>query len=114
MIEEKPVQCFVAGPRIVGKAQRLLKPRAVAGLDVLVRGQDRALNLVEPALIVKERDRRAAAVLARDAELAAEMLIDAMRDVDFHVAVMLQLIDCELDDCGLAETRPREIGNRGS
>src|SRR5258705_2540811 len=112
MIEAKAVQDFVAGPRVIGKAQRLLEPRAVAGLDVFIGGEDRALNLVEPALIVKERNGRVAAVLARDAELTAEVPVDAMRDVDLHLAVTLQLLDRELHDRGLAKVRPREIGDR--
>ena len=59
----------------------MLKANGV-GRRIGAGGKRHALDLIEPLLIVEQRNRRMAAVLASDAQLAAVNPADAMGDED--------------------------------
>src|SRR5258708_137731 len=92
---------------VVGEDERLLEPDGVGGG---IAGRQRlALDLVEPAFVIEHRDRGAAAVLAQDAQLAAEHPADASRDVDLDLAALGQRLDRVVDHRAFLEASARQV-----
>ena len=56
--------------RIIGEAQRLLKPYRLARRRIGVCRKNGSLNLIEATLVIEQSHARPAAILAEEAELA--------------------------------------------
>src|SRR5205814_3375003 len=80
-----PDRIFGAVRAAVGEGQRLLK---AGGLELATTpaGKRFALDLVKPAFVVEHRGCRVAAVAPHDAELTTVEPLDAVANVDFHLA----------------------------
>src|SRR6266436_4253692 len=70
--------------------ERLLEANKIG---VVSAGKHFGLDLVEPPTMIEHCDRRAAAVLRKDAELTAVDLVDAVREVDLHLAAFRHRLD---------------------
>jgi hypothetical protein len=67
----------------VREGERLLEAHGIAGR---IARRHLALDLVEPLLVIEQRDERISAVRTGDAELAAVIPVDPMLDIDLDLA----------------------------